>query len=180
MCHSDAVRPVKTVWYLVAVVLIFGGWMAGVATAGTAWNIVREASLQPTRKPVDAANESVAVFTDVPQPDRDITCTARRGAKDTTPSTIPDATLDLTITRDGTVWTLIGLLRDGSPDLRVACTPKDKATDPASYSVGVVQGFVDRTRLGTGIGVLSVVVGFLLVGWTWWCRRSLREEAPVA
>ena len=173
-------RPVKTGWYLLAVVLIFGGWMVGVATAGTSWNLVREATLQSSTTPIDAANQSVAVFTDVPQTDRDIRCRYRNGPKGSQSKDVDDASLSLTVTRDGTVWTLIGLVRDGGKDVQVACLPRDKATDPATYAVAAVEGFTDRQRLGLGIGILSVSAGFALVGWTWWCRRARDKESTDA
>lgn len=186
MCQSDRVRPVNPLWYLAAFLLVLGGWMAGTVVAAGSWNLVRDATLGAVDERVDAAGGSVAVFTDVLQPERDVTCRATPKAEgdqeddDVEPIDVPaapDGVLGMRIDRAGTDWFLIGFLAEGRDGLAVTCTPRDRAADNATYRVAAVDGVLDRARTGSGVTWLATAAGLALAAWTWWCRRSRNEEA---
>lgn len=170
-------RPVNPLWYLAALFIVIGGWMAATVVAAGAWDYVRDASLQGLDEPVDAHGATVAVFTDVRQPERQVRCTATPDGKDAKPVTIDDSPIDLRVTRDGSEWFLIGVLAEGRDDLSVRCAPKDKAADSASYRVGVAEGVDDRVRVGQAMTWIATLGGLALAAWTWWTRRTNRKES---
>jgi len=176
------VRPRSPLWYLAALFLALGAWMIGAVVASGAWDIVRDASVTSSTAPLAAADKSVAVFTDVVQPERRVTCSytvapAKKGAK---PQAIEPAPIDLTIADDGTEWYLIGFVLDGKDGMSVACTPRDKRTDNASYAVSAVDGFSQRANVGNGIAILGTVAGIILGIWTFINRRRRLQEADDA
>ncbi|MEH3032859.1 MAG: hypothetical protein PGN07_02175 [Aeromicrobium erythreum] len=167
-------RPTNAWWYVAALVVAFGGYMAGVATAGSAWNLATDATVQPVRTSVDAKDRAVAVFTDIPQPDRDVRC--RTGGEGKPRKPIPESRIRPRTTQDGTTWTLIGILPSGYDGLYAVCAPKDGGTDPASYGLAAVDGFDSRVNLGNGITWLSVAAGLGLGVWTFLTRRRAAQE----
>lgn len=179
VCHSGRVRPTSWLWYLGAVVVVMVGVMVATAVGAGAWGYVRDATLVNVNQPVDAKDGSVAVFTDVVQPDRDVTCTAtpaaEKGQEKPEPTEIPAAELDLKVSRDDGEWFLIGFLKEGEDGLTVRCAPADEAADSASYRVAAVDGWWDRAQLGSGIANLSLLAGLGLAAWTFWTRRKIHR-----
>ena len=162
--------------YLVALLVVLVGWMAATVIAAGAWDAVRDANLTPsTEKRADAAGQSVAVFTDIPQPNRDITCVAVDEAEES--STVPAAKINLVIEPDGSEWTLIGLLPRGRDGLQITCTPRDRGVDNASYAYAVVEGFAQRGRTGQIVATVGLIAGLGLTVATYLVRRSARKES---
>lgn len=171
-------RPTSWLWYLGALVVVMIGVMIATAVGASAWSSVRDATLVNVTTPIDAAGGSVAVFTDVVQPERDVTCTAtpaaEKGEKKPEPVRVEEAPIDLEVTRDDGRWYLIGFLNDGQDGFTVRCAPADEAPDSAGYRVAAVEGWKERADLGSGIANLGLVLGFGLAGWTFWSRRKNR------
>ncbi len=175
-------RPRSPLWYLAALFLALGAWVIGAVVAAGAWDIVRDAGVSSSTAPVDAEDKSVAIFTDVLQPERRVTCRytvapVQKGAK---PTAIEPAPIDLTIADDGTEWYLIGFVLDGKDQMSVTCAPRDKRTDNASYAVSAVEGFSQRANVGNGIAILGTVAGIALAIWTFINRRRRLQEADDA
>jgi hypothetical protein len=170
------VRLVSPLWYLAALLVVLGGWMAGTVVAAGAWDRVREAPLQNVTERVDAKGASIAVFTDVRQPERDVTCTATTATKGAKPVDVPDAPLDLSVADDGSTWYLIGFEPEGRDGVAVRCTPKDRQADSASYRVAVAEGVLDRASAGNGVAWILTAVGVALAIATWWSRRKNAQE----
>ncbi len=178
LCQSDGVRPSSAWCYVAALVVAFGGYMVGIATAGSAWNLALDSTVQPATTALAAKDRTVAVFTDIPQADRDVSC--RTGGTDKPRRAIRESRISPSTTQDGTTWTLIAVLPSGFDDLKVVCTPKDKRADPASYGIAAVDGFSSRVNLGNGIAWLSVAVGVALGVWTFVTRRRINQAAAHA
>lgn len=174
--ESDCVRPINPLWYLAAFVVALGSLMIGTAVAASAWNPVREVTVTPTTVRADAAGKSLAVFTDIVQPDRGISCRAVDRDKDVTP--IPDAALDITVDNEGNQWHLIGMLPEGSNGLKVRCKPQGKRVDNASYGYAAVAGFESRANTGNGIGMIGAAIGVIFAGYVFYSRRQHRKENP--
>lgn len=180
MWQAEAVRLINPLWYLAALMIALGGQVVGTAVAASSWDFVREAPLVNVSDPVDATGASVAVFTDVPQPDRDIGCVVTEtgdGDEDAEPVDVPEAPLDLTTVSDSTTWQLVGFLLD-APDgeVRVACSAQDGAGDSASYAVSTPEGVGERANLGNGIAWLFTLAGIVLAIYVFTSRRRHRKE----
>ncbi|MGA8986949.1 hypothetical protein [Aeromicrobium sp.] len=167
-------RPTNPLWYLAAFVVALGSVMIGTVVAASAWEPVRNATVLPTTARADAAGQSVAVFTDILQPERAVTCRA------TTPTkkrrAIPAAALEITVDDDGNQWHLIGLLNKGSNGLKISCEPRDDRADNASYGYALISGFDSRANTGNGIGAIGVGAGALFAGYVFYIRRKYRKE----
>ena len=162
--------------YLAAVLLVLAGWVGATVVAAGAWDTVRDATLVPvTQERAEAAGSSVAVFTDILQDNRDITCTGRRSKDE--PVTIAPATIDMTVEADGTEWHLINLLPQGQDGLQVRCTPSDKRVDNATYAFAIVDGFTSRGDRGNAIASTGLLLGLGLSGWVFYCRRQAKKTA---
>ena len=142
--------------------------------AAGAWDAVREAPVAAVNQPLDAGGLSVAVFTDVLQPERQVLCeqTTEADKKDKKdPRPIPPASIELVVTDDGNEWHLIGFELDGRDGMIVSCTPKDKRSDNATYAFSTVDGFTDRANTGNGIAIIATALGIGLALWTFIARR---------
>jgi len=173
--QEEAIRPVNPLWYLAALLLALGGWVGATVVAAGAWDGVRAADVKPLSGKISAENRTVAVFTDIQQPERQISCRATEGKNDK-PTDVPAAGLDITVTSDGGEWHLIGLLPDAPPSMTLACTPLDKRVDNASYAYAAVDGF-GRANTGRGIAALAAAVGAALAIWTFISRRRAKQTA---
>jgi hypothetical protein len=173
--ESDCVKPVNPLWYLVAFLVALGSVMIGTVIAAGAWDPVREATISPTTTRADAQAKTLVVFTDIMQPDRDITC--RATGQDKKHVDIPPAALDITVDTEGNQWHLIGLLDGGADGLSVQCAPRDKRVDNASYGWATVTGFESRTNTANDIGLVGVAIGIVLAGYVFYCRRQRRKES---
>lgn len=167
-------RPTNPLWYLAAFLLALGSVMAATVVAAGAWQPVRDATIVPVTQPADAQSRTLAVFSDIRQPDRGVTCEAVGPDKQRT--AIPAAPIDLTVDNEGNQWHLIGLLREGADGLKISCTPRDKRVDNASYGYAAVSGYADRTNTGKGIAILGATLGAALGAYVLWCRRERRKE----
>lgn len=171
-------RPTSPLAYLAAFLLVIGGWMAGTIVAAGAWDQVREAPTQGLQDALAAGGESVAVFTDVLQPEREIVCTARpAGEKEAEPAPLDPAPVDLRVARDGSTWHLLAFAPEVDGEVVVRCAPQDDNGDAAGYQVAAVEGVLARARLGNLIVWTATAAGIALAGWTWWNRRRTSRES---
>jgi hypothetical protein len=160
------------------------GWVVAIVVAASAWDAVRDAPVAVVDKPLNAGGQSVAVFTDVKQPERKIACEhtteADRKAKKE-PRPIPRASIELAVTDDGSEWHLIGFEPDGRNDMAISCGPADKRSDNATYAFSVVDGFTSRANTGNGIAIITTALAFGLAIWTFIARRRrLHQETDDA
>lgn len=168
-------RLTNPLWYLAAFVIAVGSAMAATAVAASAFDPVREAVVTPVTERVDARGTTLAIYTDLVQEDRVITCRGRYGQADRGRVVIPDKGVDVTAEGDGTTWHLIGLLEEGRDGLRIVCTPDDDRVDNAAYGYATVTGYGSTVNNGRGIAYIGVAVAVVLAGWIFWCRRQARR-----
>lgn len=169
-------RPLSALWYLFALLLALIGWNVGVAVAGGAWDSVRAAPITSANQPLSAHGASVAVFTDVVQVDRTITCHWKR-AVDGSVHAIAPAPIALTVDDDGTTWHLIGFEPKGVDGMDVSCAPKDKGPDTSQYAYAIVDGFDERAMTGNVIILVTLLASFGIATVTFFRRRrQLRED----
>jgi hypothetical protein len=152
-------RPPSPLWYLAALALTLAGWIIGVAVAGGAWDAVRNAPITSANQALQAEGESIAVFTDVVQTDRQITCSMVDVVRDAKAAPIPPAPIALTVDDDGTTWSLVAFEPEGRDNITVSCAPRDRQVDNAQYAYAAVDGFVERARAGN-----FVILGGFLAG----------------
>ena len=152
--------------------------------AAGAWDAVRAAPVAAVNQPLDASGQSVAVFTDVVQPERKIACSQTTEADrkaEKKPKPIPAASLELVVTDDGNEWHLIAFEPDGRNDMSIRCTPSDKRSDNATYAFSTVDGFTTRANTGNGIAIIGTALGIGLAIWTFIARRRrLHQETDDA
>ena len=156
------------------------GWNVGIAVAAQAWDPVEEATVTSASGPVNASGQSLAVFTDVVQPERQITCAWKtEGKEKSTP--IQPPTRNLVVRDDGSEWFLIGFERNGRDAMNVSCTPQDKRSDNATYAFAVIDGFNSRAQTGNMIVIAGTFLGIGLAIWTFIARRRrLHQETDDA
>lgn len=159
-------------WYLATFLLALASLMGAAAVASGAWTPVKHATVLSIPTRVDAEDKTLAVFTDIVQPDRGVTCTATAPDKSVTKILKPG--LAVTVTSGSEQWHLIGLLPDGSDGLKVACTPRDKRHDDANYGYAAVTGYASKVNTGKGIAILGVVSALGVAGYTYYGRRRQR------
>lgn len=150
-------------WYLVAALVAVLAWVAGTAFAASAWDPLRTATVVPVGQPIQSSgDEDLAVLTDLPQPERAVTCVARSGKKRLR---IPAATVDIVVDSDGSRWHLIGVLPNAPDQTRVVCRPKDDQTDTARYGTALVD-LSSRVGAGKAISWGGLALGLGLAGTT--------------
>ena len=167
-------RPVNPLWYLAAFFFALATVLIGTVVAAGAWDPIREVTVSPTTTRADAQAKTLVVFTDILQPDRGVTC--RATGRDKKPIDIPAAALAITVDNEGNQWHLIGLLTEGTEDMKVHCTPRDRRVDNATYAWATVTGFESRANTGKGIGTSGLVLGAGFAGYVFYCRRRHRKE----
>ncbi len=167
-------KPTSPLWYLVSLFIALGASVVSIVIAAGAWDPVRDATVTPVGERFDATNQSVAVYTDIVQPDRDITCRATGADKKVTE--IPAAKLALTVNNGSDQWHLIAMLNEGGKNQAITCTPRDRRVDDATYTYAVVDGFASRANTAKGISILGLAVGVGLAGYTFHVRRQKRKE----
>jgi hypothetical protein len=152
----------------------------GIAVAAQAWDPVEDAVVTSASGRVDAGGKSLAVFADVVQPERVVTCSWKTKGKDkATPIQPPSR--DLVVTDDGSEWFLIGFERNGRDGMAVSCAPKDKRSDNATYAYSVIEGFNSRAQAGNAIVITGALLGIGLAIWTFIARRRrLHQETDDA
>jgi hypothetical protein len=166
------VKPTSQLWYLGAFLFALASVMLAAAVASGAWTPVKHATVLSIPTRVNASEKTLTVFTDIVQPDRHVTCTATHPDKSVT--TIRKPGLAVTVTSGSDQWHLIGLLRNGSAGLKVACRPRDKRHDEANYGYAAVTGYDSKVNTGNGIQILGVVIALGVGGWTFYNRRQQR------
>ena len=167
--------------YLVAVLVVLIGWVLATVIAAGAWDPIREANVTPvTEKKADIAGRTLAVYTDIPQPDRQINCFANGPKKDqSTP--IPAAKIQVSTEVDGTEWNLVAVLPEGGRDgVTVTCTPRDRAVDNATYSYAIVEGFTSRAEIAQSVAIIGLLVGLGVAAATFWIRRKAKKSQGEA
>lgn len=169
-------KPTSPLWYLTAFFIALGGAVISIIVAAGAWDPVREASVTPIGERVDGTGKSIAVYTDIVQADRDVTCRATGPGKKVTP--IPEAKLALTVDDGTDQWHLIAMLNEGSKGQLISCTPKDRRVDDATYTYAAVTGFASKANTAKGISILTTAIGIGLAGYTFYTRRQQRKAAP--
>ena len=164
--------------------LALTGWVVATVVAAGAWDEVRDAPVAVVDRPLDAGGQSVAVFTDVVQPERKVTCAHTTEADrkaEKKPKPIRKASIELVVTDDGNEWHLIGFEPDGRNDMTIRCTPTDKRSDNATYAFATVDGFTSRANTGNGIAIIATALGIGLAIWTFIARRRrLHQETDDA
>ena len=164
--------------------LALTGWVVATVVAAGAWDAVRDAPVAVVDKPLDAGGQSVAVFTDVLQPERKVACehtTAADRKAEKEPRRIPDASLELVVTDEGNEWHMIGFEPDGRNDMAIRCRPANKGSDNATYAFSTVDGFTSRANTGNGIAIISTALAIGLAIWTFIARRPrLHQETDDA
>jgi len=171
------VKPTSPLWYLASLFVALGASVLAIVIAAGAWDPVREATVTPVAERVDATDKSVAVYTDIVQPDRDVTCRATGPGKKVTE--IPAAKLAITVDDGGDQWQLIGMLNEGRKDQLITCTPRDRRVDDATYAYAAVTGFASKANTAKGISILGTALGVALAGYTFYTRRQQRRDAPA-
>jgi hypothetical protein len=167
----------NTLWYLAAFLFALASLMVAAAVASGAWAPVKHATVLSIPTRVNATDKTLAVFTDIIQSDRGITCAATGPDKNVTK--IPKPGLAVTVTSGSEQWHLIGLLRNGSDGLKVACTPRDKRHDDANYGYAAVTGYESKVNTGNGIQILGLVAALGVAGYTYYSRRRHRLYAAL-
>jgi hypothetical protein len=160
---NRAAEPTSPAWYLVALAVFAIGWNGGVWWASTAWDQVREAQITSANQALQAEGKSIAVFTDVVQANRQITCVMSDVVREARPQPIDPAAIPLTVEDDGATWTLIAYEHDGRNNVTVACAPKDRQVDNAQYAYATIDGYNTRLWTGNIVSMASIVVA-LAVG----------------
>lgn len=150
------------------------GWVVSVAFTAGAWDELRSSNITPVGQPFDAADRTVAVLTDLPQPGRTIDCEAVGPGEKRSPIT-DDGIVDVTATTDGTRWHLIGLMPAGRDQMTIECQPDDGLSDSAGYGYALVGDLDTRDTPGQLLAWGSLAAGLAIIGTTAWRRR-----APVA
>lgn len=150
-------------WYLVAALIAVVAWIAGTAFAASAWDPLRSATVVPVGQPIQVtSDDDLAVLTDLPQPERQISCVARAGKKRVP---IPAATVDVIVDSDGSRWHLLGVLSDAPDEARVVCRPADRQTDTARYGTALVN-LSSRVGAGQAVAWIGLLAGLALAGAT--------------
>ena len=169
-------RPLSPLWYLAALALTLVSWIIGVAVAGGAWDAVRNAPITSANQALQAKGESIAVFTDVVQAERRITCSMVDVVRDAKPEPIPPAPIALTVDDDGSTWSLVAFAPDGRDNVTISCAPQDKQVDNAQYAYAAVDGFVERARAGNFVILGGLVIG-LAVATVVFVKRRRRASS---
>lgn len=180
LCEGDSVKPTSPFWYVAALFIALGSAVISIIIAASAWDPVREASVTPVAERVDASNKSIAVFTDIVQPDRDVTCRAIGPGKKVTEIPAldtPAKRLEISVTNGTDEWHLIGMLNNGDKGQLIRCTPKDRRVDDATYTYAAVDGFTSKGNVAQGVSAIGTAVAVILAGYTFWCRRKQRLAA---
>ena len=159
--------------YLAALFLALGGWIVAAPILAAPWQDLETASITDfeSRKKIDVTDRGVAFFTDIVQ-ERDVTCRSNPEGK----LTIRGARFDLANNAGDHTWHLLSTTTSAKAgSYAVACTPKDRAVDTASYGYAELPSFSSAGRNGRGIGILATTVAAILAAWTYWGRRQERK-----
>lgn len=172
--QGDVVDPRHLIahrgWYAVAVLIPLLAWVFATAHVASSWDAVRSVAVTPVGERINAGGEDLAVFTDLPQPDREIECVAVGPKKKRT--AIPASPVEVVVNSDGSQWTLIGFLDNAGDGFRVRCSPTDDRTDAAIYGYALIDDLQSRSGTGHLIAWGGVVLGLALAAVTTWARLT--------
>lgn len=169
-------RPPSPLWYLAALALALAGWIIGVAIAGGAWDAVRNTPITSANQALQAKGESIAVFTDVVQAERRITCSMVDVVRDAEPDPIPASPIALTVEDDGATWNLVAFEPEGRDNVTISCAPADKGVDNAQYAYAAVDGFLERARAGNFVILGGFLGGIVLTIIVFMRRRRAAQR----
>lgn len=165
-------KRTSATWYLAAVLLVLGGWVAATAIAATSWQDLKQATVLPLDpgKDLTVTDRGVAFFTDLPQ-DRRVTCHSKPAdALTTEPNSF-----DLSTRSGGRAWHLVSVTKEARPgSYSVSCTPRDRKVDTASYGYAELPDFRNAT-IGNGVGSIATFIAVILTAWVYWGRRTERK-----
>ena len=159
--------------YLAALFLLLGGWIAAAPILAAPWQDLKTASVTgfESGKKIEVTDRGIALFTDIVQ-ERDVTCRSKPEAN----LTIRGARFDLANNTGDHTWHLLSTTTSAKAgSYTVACTPKDRAVDTASYGYAELPSFRSAGRNGRGVGILATTAAALLAAWTYWGRRQKRK-----
>lgn len=163
-------KRTSTIWYLIALLLFLGGWMAATPILAAPWQDLKTASVTNFEggKKIDVTDRGLAIFTDFEQ-ERDVMCRSNPAKA----LTIQGARLDLVNDGGDRKWYLLSTTVDAKPgSYAVACTPKDQALDTADYGYAELPSWSAEKRNGLGIGILASTAAAILAAWTYRGRRT--------
>ena len=159
--------------YLAALFLVLGGWIAAAPILAAPWQELKTASITgfDSGKKIDVTERGVAIFTDIVQ-ERDVSCRSNpAGALN-----LRGTRFDLANDNGDHRWHLLSTTTSAKAgSYAVACTPKDRALDTASYGYAELPSFSSAGRNGRGIGILATTAAAILAAWTYWGRRQERK-----
>ena len=162
---SDDEKPMSTLWYLAPFVLYILMYFGGVAWAATSYNIARDAAISTSAEPLNAAGESVAVYTNFIQTGRQIQCTSKSVSRPK-PHKLTPAPFRLTNDKNDQEWILLATQLKGEREMRVRCAPTDHLPDSAQYGYAILDGYEQRLWEGQIVRwsalVASVIVFVIL------------------
>lgn len=149
-------------WYLMALMIVLGGSMAGTIIGAGAWNEIRDASITPVGEPVDTTGKTLAIYADLTQEGREIACTTKpeEAGDDVEPAAAEVPAITISVNDNGVEWHLVGLVTEGGEAEVIACAPADGGTDNANYGYALV----DRSgiTLAERTVQLSLIAGIFL------------------
>lgn len=174
----NARKQTSPIFYLAALLIFLGGWIAAVIIAAGDFAQLERANVQP----LDSAQlgtdpARIAVFIDGPSTDgpssKDtIDCTSRAPGRE--PVDIRPVKAPIQTTSPGTTWHLLGITveLDNPADTVIACTAADG--DDRQYGVAPAPEF-RGAAIGNGIGILATAVSAILAIWTYRRRRRFAK-----
>lgn len=163
-------KRTSAIWYLVALLVVLGGWVAAAAIAASAWQDLKQATVIPINPgdKIAVTDRGVAIFTDFAQ-DRQVTCKSRPAL------TTEPTTFDLSAQGNGRTWHLLSVTKEAKPgSYVVTCAPGDRGVDTAGYGYAELPDFRNAT-IGNGVGSIATLVAAILAVWTYWGRRTERK-----
>lgn len=159
-----AVKQTNPMFYLAALLIFLGAWVAGFIIAAGDWNQIdsREIRTLNPNDPIDVGDDGIALFTNTADTNQ-ATC---READDRLKLESPG--FDLATERGDTTWHLLTVSRDAEPGTyRIDCAPRGTN---ARYGHTALPDFRGAT-IGNGVGSVGTLVAVILAIWTYVRRR---------
>ncbi len=172
-------RQPSSLFYLLALLLCLGGWVAGFAIAAGDWSQLDDAKVSAIDQTkagngvLSSKPGRIAIFTDTVQPKRQVTCRAVAGG---TAYEAKPAKIELEVTSGGVDWHLLAVTAQvANPRAsHIVCTPRDRMVDKAAYGVAPAPDF-HRANIGNGVGSVATLAAVILSLWTYLRRRRFAK-----